>query len=281
MGRLWWGLLALLLMAGCSWPWFSRSPAPPAGTDLFRSLGGPAGSDVVVIEVAVLEMNIGDKYLNEELWNTTIEQSLPPETRTMLEENGLRAGLIAGQPPDFLQVITSERTNPSPRRLQRRLGDTAVMNLGPVRPQCQFQLVTDGKTDAVSLTQAQCLLQIQPLLNGEHKLQLQLTPQVQHGEQRPWSQLTSTVGLAKNPVETYSTLRWEMALDLNEYLVIGARLDRPKSLGCHMFVNSEGDRPVQRALAIRAGQLPVVRPGEAAPPSNAPLAYQAARGTSR
>src|SRR5262249_4764803 len=111
MRPIWLGLLGLLLLAGCSWPWFSRSPTPPAGTDPYCALGGPAGSDVVVMEVAVLEMNIGDKYLNEELWNTTIEQSLPPETRTILEENGLRAGLIAGQPPDFLQVITSERTN--------------------------------------------------------------------------------------------------------------------------------------------------------------------------
>jgi hypothetical protein len=278
MRRFYLGLFALLL-AGCSWPQLSRPVFPPEEKSAFRALGGPVGSDVVVMEAAVLETNVGDKYVNEELWNTAIEQSLPPETRKMLEDNGMRAGLIAGQPPDFLQIITSERTNPNPRRLTRRLGDSSVLSLGPQRPQCQFQLITDGKPETIALPQAQCLLQIQPVQSAERKLQLQFTPQVQHGEHSPWSQLGSAVGLTRTPVETYSALRWEMTIDLNEYLVIGARLDKPNSLGCRMFVTDDGDRPVQRLLAIRAGQLPPARPSEGGSSSaTTPLAYQASRG---
>jgi hypothetical protein len=282
MRRAWLGLLVLLLLSGCLWDRLSRKPVNQPGADPFRALGGPAGSDVVAIEVAVLEANIGDKFFNDGVWNTAIEQSLAPETRKMLEENGMRAGWIAGQPPDFLQIMTSDKTNPNPRRLTRRLGDAAILSLGAVRPQSQFQLVNDGKLESITLPQAQCLLQIQPLLNGDHKFQLQFTPQMQHGESNPWSHLGSVVGVTKPPVDTYSALRWEMALDVNEYLIIGPRLDRPKSLGCQFFVTTEGDQPVQRMLAIRAGQLPAGRAQEANPSSpTAPLAYQAARGTSR
>ncbi|HEV3142710.1 MAG TPA: hypothetical protein VGZ47_02380 [Gemmataceae bacterium] len=270
----------ILLLAGCWLPWFNQRPAAPSTSNVFRSLGGPAGSDVVVIEVAVLETTIGDQYINEDLWNTAIEQTLPAETRTMLEENGLRAGLMVGRPPEFLQILTSERTNPNPRRLHRRIGDPAALNLGALRSESQFQIVSDGKTEDVSLPQAQCVLQIQAVPNIDRKLQLQFTPQVQHGERKPWSQLTATMGLAKCPVEIYSALRWEMALDLNEYIVLGARLDHPKSLGCQFFLDHDEQHPVQRMLAIRAGQLPGLSTDENNSSPTVPLASQAARGAS-
>jgi hypothetical protein len=271
----------LFLIISCCWlPWLNQGSPVPSTSNVFHSLGGPAGSDVVVMEVAVLETTIGDQYVNEDLWNTAIEQTLPAEIRTMLEENGLRAGLMVGRPPEFLQILTSEKTNPNPRRLHRRLGDPAALSLGNVRSHCEFEVVSDGKTQTVSLPQAQCILQIQAVPNNDHKLQLQFTPQVQHGERSTWSQLSATVGLAKNPVETYSALRWEMALDLNEYIVIGARLDHGKSLGCQFFLSREEQHPVQRLLAIRAGQLPGARTDDNPSSPTMPLASQAARGTS-
>ena len=69
-------LLLLLLISGCWLPWLSQRPTAPSASKIFQSLGGPAGSDVVVMEVAVLETTIGDSYVNEGLWNTAIEQSL-------------------------------------------------------------------------------------------------------------------------------------------------------------------------------------------------------------
>ncbi|HLW64080.1 MAG TPA: hypothetical protein VKS79_02095 [Gemmataceae bacterium] len=272
--------LLLLIISGCWLPWLNQSPPGPSTSKIFHSLGGPAGSDVVVMEVAVLETTIGDQYINEDLWNTAIEQTLPAETRTMLEENGLRAGLMVGRPPEFLQILTSEKTNPNPRRLHRRLGDPVALSLGGPHSHCEFEIVSDGKTQTVALPQAQCILQIEAVPNHEHKLQLQFTPQVQHGEHSPWSQLTATVGLAKNPVETYSALRWEMALDLNEYIVIGARVDHPKSLGCQFFIGREEQQPVQRLLAIRAGQLPGGRANDNPSPT-VPLASQAVRSGSQ
>jgi hypothetical protein len=272
--------LLVLVVSGCWLPWMNQSPMAPSASNVFHSLGGPAGSDVVVMEVAVLETTIGDQYVNEDLWNTAIEQTLPAETRTMLEENGLRAGLMVGRPPDFLQILTSEKTNPNPRRLHRRLGDPTAMTLGGQRSHCEFQIVSDGKTQTIALPQAQCILQIQAVPNNDHKLQLQFTPQIQHGEHSPWSQLTATVGLAKNPIETYSALSWEMALDLNEYIVIGARIDHAKSLGAEFFIDRSEQRPVQRLLAIRAGQLPGRTDDNPSSPT-IPLASQAARGSSQ
>jgi hypothetical protein len=272
--------LLLLVLSGCWLPWLKQQPAAPSTSNIFHSLGGPAGSDVVVMEVAVLESTIGDQYINEDLWNTAIEQTLPAETRTMLEENGLRAGLMVGRPPEFLQILTSEKTNPNPTRLHRRLGDPAALTLGGQRSQCEFQIVSDGKTQTVSLPQVQCILQIQAVPNNDHKLQLQFTPQAQHGDHGPWSQLTAAVGMAKSPVETYSGLSWEMAIDLNEYIVIGARLDHAKSLGAQFFVDRNEQHPVQRLLAIRAGQLSA-RPEDNSSSPTIPLASQAARGSSQ
>jgi hypothetical protein len=42
-----------------------------------------------------------------------------------------------------------------------------------------------------------------------------------------------------------------VTLGANEYVVVGARFDRPGSLGCQAFVRADESPPAQRMLVIR------------------------------
>ena len=90
----------------------------------------------------------------------------------------------------------------------------------------------------------------------------------------------------QRPTERYPALGWEVALG-GGYLVVGTRFAKDETLGHRYFVSTEGPRPVQRLLVIRASRL---APADAAPeaadaaraPAVPPLALRAVttiRGT--
>lgn len=250
--RFWLTACLALALGGCL---FRRDATAP---NWMKALGGPTGADVVVMDIAVLEVPAGDRYVNGELWSAADDQILAPEVRKRLDDNGLRVAKVSGRPPDgLLNLLTSERSNRNARQARKRANDTYVTPIGAQRDVLRFQLAGDGAAEPSSFEQAQCAIQITPVLNSDGKLQLQFVPQVQHAD-RKRGMLSPAIALAlqtQRPVETFSGLRWEVPVGLNEYIVIGTRFDKPQSLGNQFLVTAEGDRPTQRVLAIRAGRL--------------------------
>jgi hypothetical protein len=237
------------------------------------------------MEVALIERPVGDPYLGQELWDGVDEQVIPLDRKYAVADNGFRIGLIAGAgPARFRELLTSERSCASPRRIQRQAGDPSTLTLGLTMPRCRFELFQDGQAVVIELEQAQCTLVVVPTLTDDGRTRLQFTPQVRHGEARQLPQPAvdrsgtySWVLQEKRPTETYSGLKWEVTVAPNEYVVVGARSDRPQTLGHRYFVRGDEPSPVQRLLAIRTSRmLPGLLPGDEpsldGPP---PLALQA------
>jgi hypothetical protein len=276
---------AVALLAGCT----GHLPiAPRSWAERLRPFQAPPGTDVVQMDVALIERPVGDPVLNQELWQLADEQALGLECKERLENNGLRVGQIAGITPACLQdLLASERSNPKPRRIQVLAGKAPQpLSLGPPLAECRFQLRQDGAPQAVVLEQACCQLEVVPSLAGNGRTCLRFTPQVQHGKAaglpRP-SADRSHFEVQQAPVEAYGPLAWEVSLAPNEYVVIGGRLDRPETLGCRFFVRPEESPPVQRLLVIRTGRsrpglTPDDEPAGEVPP---PLALQAALSSAR
>ena len=156
-----WALLAGLL-TGCAWG------APARSTTWLRPLQpfeGPAGADIIQMEVVLLERPIGDSYINHELWRMADEQVVPLERKAALEENGFRVGQIGGLTPVGLQnLLTSERSCVNPRRHYIHAGSPRLLAFGPLAPLCQFQMQIDGQATHVSLQQAVCSVSVLPTL---------------------------------------------------------------------------------------------------------------------
>src|SRR5262249_2115078 len=196
---------------------------------------GPCGAGVVVFEVAAREVAAGDRYVNGEMWAAVDDQVLPAETRRKLEEQGFRVGKVNGRPPDkLLDILTSERHNRAARRLSKRSGSPYLILIGPQRETFRFEPGLDGKAESPIYELVQCHIQATPVITSDGKVLFQFAPQIQHADKKKTGQLMPTLALGlqgNRATETFSAISWEMPLDVNEYIIIGARFDKPQTLG--------------------------------------------------
>jgi hypothetical protein len=275
--------LALFLLAGCFWA------RPSELVERLKPSAGPLGNDTIVLTVAVLDLPVGDRYLNEGLWTAADEQVVALDRRAALEDNGFRVGVVDGIPPaEFLTLLTSHRSNPTPRQPVTRAGSPKVLPLGESRPLLGFQLHADGQVTRAEFAQAQCLLQVTPTLDSDGGVKLSFVPLVQHGSAAVWA-LPPDGGLPRQgqrPIQRYPAVAWDVTLSGTGYVVVGTHFDKAETLGYGCFINTDGSKPTQRLLAIRASRpVPAAAEGSDATRRSlkvTPLAQQAVttiRGT--
>jgi hypothetical protein len=282
-------VLALLtgLVAGCAT--YQAVPSM-SWLDRWRPFQGAAAADVIEVRVALVERPPDDSFINQDLWSLADEQIIPLERKAELEENGFRVGELGGNTPaGLLSLLTSERSNVNPRCLFLHAGQPTLIALGPAMASCSFRSPQGGESAEVSLEKAQCAFNLVPSLTSDGRIRLQFTPQIRHGETRlvPRAAVDGSGFILQEecPTQSYSSLSWEVILAANQYVVVGARKDRPESFGCQCFVRRDEPIPVQRLLAIRTWRMAAPLPSEnlaetsedSTPPSRIPpLAVQAA-----
>jgi hypothetical protein len=250
--------LVLALLAGCVTTHRPAAPPPPRRADR-PIVADPAAQDLVLIDVAMLERPVGDHYINVRLWDAADEQVIPPERRAVIEDNGFRVGLIGGTLPAELQdLLASKRSCPDPRRIQTHAGNASPLTFGASLPVCQFDLREDDKVTAVRLPQADCILRVTPTFSDGGRTRLQVVPEVLHGDTallpRPAADRSGWELHQHRAAETYTVSAWDVTLTPGQYLVVGARFDRPDTLGQRTFIHTEPN-PVQYLLVLRASRL--------------------------
>jgi hypothetical protein len=278
-------ILTVLALTGC----ITGQSVQPAGLlDRIMQFRGPSGPDVVAMDVALLEAPVGDKFINEELWALADDQVVTSEQKAMLEDNGFRVALVGGiTPAGLCERLTSERSCSDPRRIQLHAGRPAPVALGPPMASCSFELQVDGGTVPITLDQALCQLVVTPALAPDGRIRLRFTPQIQNGKPQelygPAPDRSGWLYQHHQAVEKYPNLAWEVLLAPNEFVVIGARYDRPGTLGHRSLIRRDDPLPRQRLLVIRTARTGSPPPETAtAPAPSAPaLALQAAWPASR
>jgi hypothetical protein len=240
----------MVLLAGC----ITGPELPPysAHSSGLPPLLGPMGSDIVQVDVALIERPFADPYINRELWSLLDDQIAGLEKKTILDDNGFRVGQVVGPTPgDFLALLTDKKSNATPRQYSRRAGDSVAIDLGPVMETCRFEIEGTKK----ALPHAQCKLIVIPTLASDGRVKLQFTPQINHGEvrmvPRPNAECSQWELKEVQPTEPYHHLSWEVTLAPGELLVIGGSYDRQQSLGWQCFARRDEPVPVQRLLVVR------------------------------
>lgn len=221
--------------------------------------------DTVRMELALLEVPVGDRSVNGSLWTFIDEQVIALEKKDTLESNGFRIGLAGATPPDELrELIESERTCPGARRIEMHAGkEGKLLELGPPRERCRFDLPQGEQPATVELKKGQCCLLVVPTLTEDGRTRLTFTPQVKHAARdlMPWRPKSDRSGWTRQDqeaIESYAALSWEVTLSPGQYVLVGARNDRPGTLGHTCFVRTDEPTPVQRLLVLRTARPPAI-----------------------
>ena len=245
-----------------------------------------------LLEIALLECDLGDDYINRRIWEHT-DELVDFKKRGIIEDNGFRVGQLVSTPPtEFQKLLLSPRSCINPKALIFPAGKTSPIFLPQTQTQLSYEFVDGSEHSEVTLNQARCCIDVTARFDSEGRTILTFTPKVEHDapalpfhaapESSTWELRTGKA--AKKHVE----LSWEATLGANQYLFIGGRLDREKTLGQVAFTQPDGERPVQWLMVIRNSRA--VTAAEARDASaddllrtdrNPPLAIQATIPASR
>ncbi len=213
--------------------------------------------DHALIEVALLELPMGDAYINEQLWKETDELIVDdPDRRQALEANGLRVGQLVGTPPgEFQKLLLSKRCCSNPQALIFPAGKTVPIWLGATLPQSMFDFVQGRSRKEILLDQARYGLDVTARFTGDGRTRLTFTPKVENGEPLLPFQAAPERSAWELRIEKaarkFPELGWEVTLGANQYFFVGGRIDRERTLGVTAFTQIEGEIGVQRLLVIR------------------------------
>jgi len=282
----WLGLLISLTLTGC------LHDRPVKSTSLFDriGMGGPTGPDAVFIEYAVIERPAGNDTVNKKIWSMIDEMVIDSETRVLLAENGLRAGVVGGLLPPELESLVSNPKSETGHR-QRRLyanNPAAIQLNGPVpMAEYQFRATMDSKPATAKFEQAKFSMNFTPAHGPDGHIKLHCVPEVEYNDKKYWLP-TGAVGAGwmGKPLERYNTLAWDINLSPRELLIIGSYYERGTCLGNGIFTGTQGTAKVQRVLIVRTGHLSQTDPGSDASPGAGqdkvvPLVSQASLSSAR
>jgi hypothetical protein len=214
------------------------------------------------LQTVLFERSVGDPLINRDIWaNDTA--AIPPQTRVLLEENGLKVAVIGGSlPPAFQKMLETGEGAVSPQSLtfgQRT--EAVVPTVGPI-PNCAFRVRTGlaGEKESKELAQANAGFQFQPVRQADGRVKIRCEPQIQHGEHqeyiRPAADGSGFMRGSEMPHERFDSLGFEVVLSTGDYLVIGwpaADEGENATLGSAMFCVDGKGGTHQRVLVLRAG----------------------------
>lgn len=236
--------------------------------------GATPSPDSVALEIFFARAAIGDAKLNGQLWNEIDEQRLPAELRRKLAENGIRAGVVGGNIPDDLAkllTLTDEAVRkpdePVPvgldaeptvtlRFLQSRSGKRNEVVCSHTYDELPLIQRVDNSVRGHTYQQAEGRLGLKAFPETPGRVQLELTPELHHGEQQPrWVGSDGILRLeAGRPREVFEELRMRLALAPGEMLVMTSLADHPGSLGHYFFTQPTSEQLAQKLLVIRIAQ---------------------------
>ncbi|MFP6670092.1 MAG: hypothetical protein VB857_01655 [Pirellulaceae bacterium] len=258
------------LLSGCQlWS------TPEWTVDQARTLELPAprmSADSVILEIAFVHVTPAANQVDAALWHDVNAVPLPWQTQKKLAVNGIRCGLIAGQLPASLQQLIQADKNTldlqdlngnlghdlqgRSQRLHSRAGRRGQIVLTKKILPTVHLVTRDGDySSGETFHQAQCVLEIRTYPQGDGRVRVQLTPEIQHGHLR--SQFVGHDGswLINNDRETrsFDFLAMEVLMTPGESLVLSCTAD-VKGLGQHMFVDGKSDSDTQYLVLVRLVQ---------------------------
>jgi hypothetical protein len=220
------------------------------------------------LTVVILNRPQGDPVLNELAWQAADEQIVDPDLRRALQTNGLRLGRLTGElPPALAEMLRAKPPNqPDVQIIANPSGESALIDASQAPAQAGINLLLSdplGQVRGKNYTDAKGFLRVTPSHEGTQAVSVRLVPELHHGpvQTRFAPAATGAVMVprefqmtAGQKQDTFRELAATVVLQPGQVALIGARADRPGSLGDLLFDKAEdnSDRVRQSLVLIWA-----------------------------
>ncbi|MFM7074124.1 MAG: hypothetical protein ACKO38_20245 [Planctomycetota bacterium] len=240
------------------------SPSQPSDSDAEQSAVDSAPPAAVI-----------DRGVEGPFWKAVDEQSLPVSLRNELRRNGFRAGLLRGTLPEELgrrldeQRASAREIDPenapgslesSVQRLHSRSGKRSKLLMGEPVESLSLFIPDAGRLSGRTFHSAQCLLSVKSYARGDGGADLEITPEVEHGEARQRWMGQSHEGTyrldANRQRWQLEKLRCRFSLTPGQ-LVVMSCVDPPLGAGASFFARDDREAGVRRVVLIRLAQTQV------------------------
>ncbi len=208
--------------------------------------------------------------LEEQVWRLTNEATADIALRRRLDQNGLRVGVIMGEFPALIrqqldQAAEKQKTDALEhaglaadvdnrgRLLQCRTGRRKDLLIKPELPEPLTVLSTrDGQhVSGETFDRATVLFDLRVLPHGDGSATINLTPEVQHGEQRQTFVHTDfgTRPEMRRGVQSWNELKISAKLTAGQVLIVSSS-SPAKALGSTFFVSKTAEHTEERVLLL-------------------------------
>ena len=271
-------ILSMLLLAvgfacaGCSTLLLSEE-AVTQSPSLLKAASASADAVTIDIYWATLPDDA-----DETLWRYVQEDRLDAELRGQLIQNGFRAGIVGGVPPeqivkllnptghstdneeDALAVTLDSPTGVSRSTKQLRPGKSATINASEIIERAPLLLADGGPIHGKTYKQVQPVYDVQVERDGEGGYSVVMTPELHFGDTKMrWNsdeQGMIARGVAQREREIFSNLRIKAPLVVGEMLIATSLPNADSRLGYYFHKADETASSHRKAIVIRLTQAP-------------------------
>ncbi len=258
-------VLVGIALAGCAQ--LATQPEEPSKLPPARM-----SADSVVLEVAFVRLPAADQEAYDTIWSQADEQHFPAELRRELGANGLRVGILGQQLPGELRslldaapnvledrsedVATGDtEVNRTARRMQCRNGRRAKILISKTFPSLALLVREEGRIRGHQLSDAQCLLALKAYPQGDGRVKLDITPEVEHGQ--PKTQWVGSEGSLMQRIGrdklVFDRLRLDAKLTPGQVLLVSNTAEI-KGPGESFFAETANGTVERTLLLVRVAQ---------------------------
>jgi len=256
----------LATSAACGCAPLAKSAKQPSGLPPARF-----APDAVVFEIAFVRLPATDSSTYSSIWDAADEQRISVDLRRELAANGMRAGIFGQEMPLKLRELLDRPTNvlaelsqggggdpdvgTSRQRLPARAGHRSIIKVSKVHPSLAVLLSDDGAVHGHDLRDSRCIFSMKPYPQGDGRVKLMLTPEIEHGESKTHWAATEGMMIQQTGQErlVIDRLAVDCVLSPGQTLLVSTTPDI-KGLGEQFFLQSMGSVAQRRMLLIHYAQ---------------------------
>lgn len=164
--------------------------------------------DAVGLEIAVAQLDLGQSESFESFWSLLDQQELSLDLRKRLDQNGIRAAIMASHPPPMFQQLVDPKTlapeemnalevqlnehgllRPTPRmvthdRISNREGESHIVATSEYHPQASWTVLAGSSQTPGVAEHARGVMAISTYPQGDGSVRLIIRPEIHHGLSR-------------------------------------------------------------------------------------------------